>query len=158
MQMQPLPLPSRCVHTPVAPGTRAGTRGDTSIHHPPSYPLTPYLLTSYLPTYSELNPNTAKNHPLRLSEQSHSRLLYGARRPSHIGRWPKEGSIHPFQVSLRRRCEHRWPQFPRLGYPCGCGLTLICAVCGDRLGAGTARCRDPGVCLLSDPSIHVGKF
>ena len=40
MQMQPLPQPSRCVHTPVAPGTRAGTRGDTSIHHPPSYPLT----------------------------------------------------------------------------------------------------------------------
>ena len=95
MQMQPLPQPSRCVHTPVAPGTRAGTRGDTSILHPPSYPLTSYILTSHLPSYSELNPNTAKNHPLRLSEQSHSRLLYGARRPSHIGRWPKEGSIHP---------------------------------------------------------------
>ena len=41
-----------------------------------------------------------------------------------------------------------------IGYPIGCGLTLICAVCGDRLGAGTARCRDPGVGLLSDPSIH----
>ena len=81
MQMQPLPQPSRCVHTPVAPGTRAGTRGDTSIHHPPSYPLTSYLLTSYLPTYSELNPNTAKNHPLRLNEQRLSRLLYGARLP-----------------------------------------------------------------------------
>ena len=87
MQMQPLPQPSRCVHTPVAPGTRAGTRGDTSIHHPPSYPLTPYLLTSYLPTYSELNPNTAKNHPLRLSEQRPSRLLCGEWCPSHIGRW-----------------------------------------------------------------------
>ena len=53
MQMQPLPQPSRCVHTPVAPGTRAGTRGDTSIHHPPFYPLTSYLLTSYLPSYSD---------------------------------------------------------------------------------------------------------
>ena len=45
--------------------------------------------------YAEQNPNTAKNHPLRLSEQSHSRLLYGERRPSHIGRWPNKGSIHP---------------------------------------------------------------
>ena len=81
MQMQPLPQPSRCVHTPVAPGTRAGTRGDTSILHPPSYPLTSYPLTSYLPSYSELNPNTAKNHPLRLSEQRPSRLLYGERLP-----------------------------------------------------------------------------
>ena len=35
--------------------------------------------------------------------------------------------------------------------------TLICAVCGDRLGAGTARCRNPGVCPLSDPSIHPSK-
>ena len=103
MQMQPLPQPSRCVHTPVAPGTRAGTRGDTSILHPPSYPLTSYLLTSYLPSYSELNPNTAKNHPLRLSEQSHSRLLYGARRPSHIGRWPNKGSIHPSSSAMGSR-------------------------------------------------------
>ena len=30
----------------------------------------------------------------------------------------------------------------------------ICAVYGDRLGAGPARCRDPGVCSLLDPSIH----
>ena len=41
-----------------------------------------------------------------------------------------------------------------IGYPIGCGLTLICAVCGDRLGAGPARCRNPGVGPLSDPSIH----
>ena len=69
--------------------------GDAARHtRTPSYPLTSYLLTSYLPSYSEQNPNTAKNHPLRLSEQSHSRLLYGARRPSHIGRWPNKGSIH----------------------------------------------------------------
>ena len=100
MQMQPLPQPGRCVHTPVAPGTRAGTRGDTSILHPPSYPLTSYILTSYLPSYSELNPNTAKNHPLRLSEQRPSRLLYGERCPSHIGRWLQEGSIHPFKNPL----------------------------------------------------------
>ena len=45
MQMQPLPQPSRCVHTPAAPGTRAGTRGDTSILHPPSCPLTPGAAT-----------------------------------------------------------------------------------------------------------------
>ena len=36
--------------------------------------------------YAEQNPNTAKNHPLRLSEQRPSRLLYGERCPSHIGR------------------------------------------------------------------------
>ena len=101
MQMQPLPQPSRCVHTPAAPGTRAGTWEDASIHHPPSYPLTSYLLTSYLPISSELNPNTAKNHPLRLSEQSPSRLLYGERRPSHIGRWLPEGSIHPGKPQSR---------------------------------------------------------
>ena len=106
MQMQPLPQPSRCVHTPVAPGTRAGTRGDTSILHPPSYPLTSYILTSYLPSYSELNPNTAKNHPLRLSEQKPSRLLYGERCSSHIGRWLQEGSIHPSMGgSLPRTCQ-----------------------------------------------------
>ena len=31
--------------------------------------------------YGQLNSNTAKNHPLRLSEQRPSRLLYGARLP-----------------------------------------------------------------------------
>ena len=56
--------------------------GDAARHtRTPSYPLTSYLLTSYLPSYSEQNPNTAKNHPLRLSEQRPSRLLYGARLP-----------------------------------------------------------------------------
>ena len=40
-----------------------------------------------------------------------------------------------------------------IGNPIDCGLTLICAVCGARLGAGTARCRDPGV-LFPIGSIH----
>ena len=82
---------------------RTGTWGDTSIHHPPSYPLTSYLLTSYLPSCSEQNPNTAKNHPLRLSEQKPSRLLYGERCSSHIGRWLQEGSIHPRGAGVVQR-------------------------------------------------------
>ena len=43
-----------------------------------------------------------------------------------------------------------------IGYPIDCGLTLICAVYGARLGAGTARCRDPGVLFpyRIHPSIH----
>ena len=61
------------------------TGWDTGGHLHPSPSILPsYILpslTSYLPTYSELNPNTAKNHPLRLSEERPSRLLYGARLP-----------------------------------------------------------------------------
>ena len=40
-----------------------------------------------------------------------------------------------------------------IGYPIDCGLTLICAVYGARLGAGTARCRDPDVLFPIGP-IH----
>ena len=55
MQMQPLPQPSRCVHTPAAPGTRAGTRGDTSILHPHHMCMSTHpcllLRLTYLPSY-----------------------------------------------------------------------------------------------------------
>ena len=86
MQMQPLPQPSRCVHTPVAPGTRAGTRGDTSIHHhPPSYPLTSYLLTSYLPSYSDGMLASRRPTP--------DRMLASRRGPPHVDVWREAGGI-----------------------------------------------------------------
>ena len=57
MQMQPLPHPSRCVHTPAAPGTRTGTWGDTSTPSPHAHaPTIPLPSPCHLPTISLPSP------------------------------------------------------------------------------------------------------